>query len=187
MTRPPEKPQEPDASLTPPKVPDNLDAKLLAAALALRLAGSPADGSATQPPASLPAVVWVDRGDEVLVHLDSLRVKIPDRLLLVSIDLETDQTGRTPLIAAYAVGAPNDPAGLVAVTDEFPRGNGLLASRWGQVLQDAVWAGLLSVATDHARARFASPIGITAAKGTLTFHAGSLPRLKIPSPGGASR
>jgi hypothetical protein len=97
--------------------------------------------SGTLPPAAAQkAVIWVDRGDEVLVHLDSVRVKIADRLLLMSVDLETDQTGRTPLIAAFALGDDKDPAGLVAVTDDLPRGNGVLASRWGKILQEALWA-----------------------------------------------
>lgn len=185
--RPPRKtPKQQDVSLVPPKVPDSLDPKSLAGVLAFRIAGSPADGSNIQSAFSTP-VIWVDRGDEVLVHLESLRAHISDRLLLVSVDFETDQTGRTPLVAVFAVGAPDDPAALVAVTDEFPRGNGVLVARWGYVFRDAVWAALLSLAADHARERLASPIGISASKGTLLLHSGPGPELKAPNPGGAAR
>jgi len=49
-------------------------------------------------------VIWVDGGDEVLVHLESVQAKMLDGgVLLVSVDLETDQTGRTPLIVRLAL------------------------------------------------------------------------------------
>jgi hypothetical protein len=162
-----------------------LNEAALAAAIATRLGGGrAADGSL--PPegaaavSATTAVIWVDRGDEVLVHLDSVRVKIGDRLLLLSVDLETDQTGRTPLVATYALGGDQDPAGLVAVTDELPRGNGLLASRWGKILQDALWASLLDTATENAQGAGGAAIGISATAGTLRLHTASTPiRLRV--------
>jgi hypothetical protein len=156
------------------KIPDRLAAGALATALQTTLAGNPADGS--PPPAAVataPAkVVWVDHGDEVLVHLDSLKTEVADGRLLVSLDLESDQTGRTPLVMAFALGGANDPAGLVAVTETYPRGNALLASRWGEAVQAAVWSGLLNLAQDHANERGSAPRGIAAVAGTLQFHAG---------------
>jgi hypothetical protein len=116
-------------------------------------------------------VVWVDGGDEVLVHLDAAQVRILDRALLVSVDLETDQTGRTPLTVVLALGNATDPSGLVATTDEFPRGHGLLAARWGSALQAAVWSSLLGLAHDHATERGKAPRGLSAAPGLLTLHA----------------
>ena len=116
--RPAPDPECPPPPPCPPyKIPDQLDAPALATALQATLAGTPADGSAlpaqssAQPP---PRVVWVDHGDEVLAHLDSLRTRVVSGKLLVSLDLETDQTGRTPLVVAFALGGANDPAGLVA-------------------------------------------------------------------------
>jgi len=160
----------------PPSIPDQLGESALASELSTRLAGKPADGSAA--PATTPTkVIWVDQGDEVLVHLDSMAVRIMDRIVLVSVDLETDQTGRTPLIVSFSVGGDNDPAGLVSVTDEFPRGNGLLASRWGRALQAAAWASVLGIANDHAAERGLAPLGIVAASGTLSLKAG--PPLKV--------
>ena len=117
-------------------------------------------------------MVWVDHGDEVLAHLDSLAARVSGGRLLVSLDLETDQTGRTPLVVAFALGGANDPAGLVAVTEPFPRGNALLAARWGEAVQAAVWAGLLALAQDHAEERGSAPRGIAALEGSLQFHAG---------------
>jgi hypothetical protein len=127
-------------------------------------------------------VIWVDRGDEVLVHLDSISIRISVGVLLVSVDLETDQTGRTPLVVTLALGVPGDPAGLVAVTDELPRGNGLLAARWGQTLQQAVWASLLQVAGDHAAERGLHPLGITASESFITLLAGPALIAVAPKP-----
>jgi hypothetical protein len=143
-------PQPAPTPATPFHIPDHFSEPELASHLSLRLAGTPADGSllpaGTAPPLQ---VVWVDRGDEVLVHLDSTQVRVRDTTLLISVDLETDQTGRTPLVVVLAMGDTADPAGLVVTTDEYPRGNGALAARWGKSLQAAVWASLLGLARDH--------------------------------------
>lgn len=159
-----------------PKIPDQLDEPALTNHLTIRLAGTPADGST--PSAQLAwKVIWVDHGDEVLVHLDSLKTRIMDGTVLISVELETDQTGRTPLVVSFAVGGVNDPAGLVATTDEFPRGNGILAARWGRALQAAAWASLLAIAADHASERASAPRGIAAVAGKLALFAG--PPLKV--------
>src|ERR1043165_5920410 len=143
---PPEPPPCPP-ECPPPAIPDRLDESALAGTIAVRLGGLPADGS--KPPAQPPSkVIWVDQGDELLVHLDSIQTRIMDRMLLVSVDVETDQTGRTSLVVPFALGNATDPAGLVAVTDHYPRGNGLLASRWGEAVQAAVWSTVLGIAKE---------------------------------------
>ena len=154
-----------------PAIPDTFDESTLATTLAVRLVGTTANGAAlAAPPGN--QVVWVDAGDEVLVHLDSIQTKVLDRMVLISVDLETDQTGRTPLIVNFALGNATDPAGLVAVTDEYPRGEGALAARWGDAVQAALWSTLLGLAQDHASERGKAPSGISASTGALTLHAG---------------
>ena len=165
------------------KIPDRFDESGLASAFSARLGGTPSDGSPS-PPSSQQAVIWVDRGDEVLVHLDSVRTQIRDGLLLVSVDLETDQTGRTPLVTAFALGNATDTAGLVAVTSDLPQGNGILASRWGKTLREALWSGLLGIALDHASERSVAPIGFIASAGGLQLHAGAAPSALGPSSSG---
>ena len=99
------------------KIPDRFDGSKLAEEIGLRILGSAADGSERDPLAAPgPKVIWVDEGDEVLVHLDSTRVRVIERSLLVSVDLETDQTGRSPVVVAFALGNREDQAGLFAVT-----------------------------------------------------------------------
>jgi hypothetical protein len=142
-----------------------------------RLAGKALQG---QPSPQPQAVVWVDRGDEVVVHLESVRTQIRAGILLVSVDLETDQTGRTPVVVVFAIGDAADPAGLIGVTDEFPRGNGALVSRWGKILQEAIWACLLGIVQDYAHQRSSAPTGISASTGVLQLHTGIAPVISGP-------
>ncbi|HTD60051.1 MAG TPA: hypothetical protein VK679_05325 [Gemmatimonadaceae bacterium] len=153
-----------------PAVPGKINGTALAALLRPRLLGAPASSapSATQPTNS---VVWVDGPDELLVHLDSIATEIVGSTVLVAIDVETDQTGRTPLVVAFAIQTSGS-AGLVAATDQLPRGNGVLASRWGAMVRDAAWSALLALATDHATAHGGAARGFTIANGELTLTAG---------------
>jgi hypothetical protein len=157
-------------------VPDKIEGTVLAALLRPRLPGTliGAAPSVTKPPDS---VVWVDGHDELLVHLDSITTQIVGACVLVSIDLETDQTGRTPLVVAFAIDTA-DTGGLLAATDQLPRGNGALASRWGAAVRDAAWSALLSLAADHAGERGGAPRGWSVADGHLTLRAG--PALAVP-------
>lgn len=157
------------------EVPDQFNEASLASALGIRLLGRPADGSraaASTTPVTAP-VIWVDKGDEVLVHLESVHVRMLNGMLLVSVDLETDQTGRSPLVVVLAMGATNDPAGLVSVTDELPQGNGQLAARWGRVLQEAVWAAMLQLVRDHALERGLASRSLNITAGQLSFQPGA--------------
>jgi hypothetical protein len=166
----------PPVQPSPYKIPDQFSETTLASTLGVRLMGTPADGSRAKPSTALAAtapVIWVDKGDEVLVHLESAQVRMLNGTLLVSVDLETDQTGRSPLVVALAMGAANDPAGLVAVTDDLPQGNGQLASRWGRVLQDAVWGALIQLVRDHALERGLAPRSLTVTPGQLSFQPGT--------------
>lgn len=152
--------------------PQQLDDKTISTQLAVRLAGRAADGSRSPVTGPPKTIVWVDAGDEVLVHLDSIAVRILATALLVSVDLETDQTGRSSLIVSLALSTGNDAGGLLAVTDELPRGNGALAARWGPSLQAAVWASLLGLAQDSAAQLSGVPRALTLAGGKLNIQAG---------------
>ncbi len=142
-----------------------MDEPTLAGLLGVRLADTPADGSAPSG-AALASVVWVDQGDAVLAHLDSVAVRFVGQTVLVSMDLECDQTGRTPMVVAFALSSDaSTGAGLVAVTEEFPRGNALLAARWGAVVRNAAWSAMVQLATDHAAERNLAPGGLSLSGG----------------------
>jgi hypothetical protein len=161
-------------------VPDRLDEAALAAQLQMRLRGAPADGSSVSL-ADAQRVVWVDAGDEVLVHLDSIQVRLLNRIIVVSVDLETDQTGRAPLICSLALGGQRDKAGLIATTDEIPHGNPQLAARWGRVLQSALWGSLLALARDHAAERGEDAQALHVMPGRLQLETARLPRITLPA------
>lgn len=150
-----------------PPDPDLLNESSLAGEIGIRLAGTPADGSALPEGPTPQKVIWVDAGDEALVHLDSTSVRISGKTLLVSVDLETDQTGRAPVIVAFALTDGSDGAGLVATTDEVPHGHPLLASRWGSCVRASVWNSLLGIAEDHAAKKGLVAASITALQGQI--------------------
>ena len=156
-------------------VKDQLDERAATAVIIRALAGG------ANPDASertrIKTVLWRDLDDEVLVHLDSVVVRFVARYAIVSVDLETEQTGRASLIVTLAFGAPEDAAGLVAATDALPRGNPVLAARWGRVLQEIVWTALLDVARTHAEERNKVPLDIRVLDGRLRF--GAAPALAL--------
>lgn len=185
---PPPPPPPPPCPAGGYKIPDQLGEAALTTAISVRLAGSPANGvplstESASTPGAASKVIWIDHGNEVLVHLDSTAVRILDRMVLVSVDLETDQTGRTPLVCSFAVSGAGELGGLVATTDSLPRGSGALASRWGQQLQTAVWSSLMGLVNDHATERSLTPRALSAAAGTLSLNAGAA--LTTSSSGGA--
>lgn len=153
-------------------VPSTVDEAGLAAQIVSYLPGASADGSQLTN-LNAATIVWVDHGDEIAVHLDSVQVRLLPGSLLVSVDLESDQTGRATLVVAFALGAAGDPAGLTAVTDDLPRGPGTLVARWGKILQSAVWAAILGFAQDSAAQQGGAPIGLTVSQGSLTVVVGS--------------
>lgn len=162
-------------------VPDSLDEGGLVEVVRRALAGNAgvggaadarakaASGASRRAPARVGAVLWDDGDSQVAVHLDRVSVKVMKRFIVVALEMETEQTGRAPLIVTFALGTTQGKAGLLAVTDELPRGHPLLAARWGVVVRDTVWAALVSVADVHASERGKVPTGIHALDGHVRF------------------
>ena len=175
MSGPTVSPSATAVSQPPPlKIPDSYTEATLATELGQRLAGRSADTAPTLASRHIAGqVIWVDAGNEVVVHLDSLKTHIADGLLLVSVDFECDQTGRTPLIVAFGMNHGADAAGLFMTTDAYPRGNGLLASRWGAIYQNAVWAALTGLISDHASERKLFPLALICSNATLQLRSGA--------------
>jgi|SRR5439155_3227730 len=149
---------------------DTLSEAQLGGAVQRALAGNADLGRVS--PARDRTIMWDDAGDQALVHLDSVVVKLVANSVIVSVDLETEQTGRAPLIVVLALGTQQDLAGLVATTDALARGNALLAARWGRVLQETIWAALMGIARLHADERGKVPLSMHIVKGGLRFNAG---------------
>lgn len=149
------------------QVGDTLDEAAARAAVQFALAGQrevarPPDGGAR-------TMLWDDLGDQALVHLDSVVVRFVKRFAFVSVDFETEQTGRAALIVTFAFGSTQDGAGLYATTDQLPRGHALLAARWGELLQQTVWAALIDLSRRHATERGKVPLWMHVLDGHLRF------------------
>ena len=147
----------PPSSNDPPpeparRIPDKLTPQALAPLLIERISGTFASIDEPRDKPSGRVVVWVDHGDEVIVHLDSLQTKVVSSVLLVALDLETDQTGRQTLVVPLAPGKTPDDE-LTFVTEYIPRGHPELATRWGHILQDALFAAFEDMALVHAEER----------------------------------
>jgi hypothetical protein len=156
---------EPTEYCYPLRIPSRLTQQSLRADLVSRIIGR---GWERGRDPSVPSyVVWRDAGDEVVVHLDSFRVNLLEGAIIASLDLECDQTGRTPMVCQFATGIGEDTAGLLMTTDDLPKGNGLLASRWGEAVQNAIWSALLEMAAEHAQERQLVPVGLHVSGGVL--------------------
>jgi hypothetical protein len=117
------------------------------------------------------AIVWHDKGDEVVVHLSTLKLRFAAPAVFAAVDLESDQTGRHTLIVRFVFGDAQDPAGLFATTDEVVRGNSQLAARWGPIFRDLIWSALTRLSSDHAAERGLAPLRLSIASGRLAVSA----------------
>lgn len=93
-----------------------------------------------------PRIVWTDAGDEVLVHLESLRATREGACLIIALDLEADEIGRERVEVRFALGRDRD-GQIVGATDANPARTDAagrpLAGRWGEALQDGLWSALV--------------------------------------------
>ena len=101
-------------------------------------------------------VVWQDGRQQVLLHLDSLRIRAVDGWLLCNLDLETDPTKRQLLQFVYFLGQAGDADGLHASASinaaTIPSSQ--LADRWGPDVQRLLWDAVLdgiAAAVQHVR------------------------------------
>jgi hypothetical protein len=146
-------------------------------------------------------VVWQDGPDEVLVHVDSISLRLERGAVVVGVDLESEETGRGTVVVVVAVGTGPDSRGPFALTEATARGEPLLAARYGSAVSSAVWnallalspapnpiradlqsslATLLTLAADRLRScepeHAEAPGGIAVVDGQLHFYAGGRER-----------
>jgi len=121
--------------------------------------------------ATTDAIVWQDKGDEVVVHLSTLQIRFAGPAVFAAVDLESDQTGRHTLIVRFVFGDAQDPAGLFATSDEVVHGHSQLAARWGPIFRDLIWSALTRLSSDHAAERGLAPLRFSIADGNLTLAA----------------
>lgn len=139
----------PPAALDPgtvgPEVPLNPDElQKLASVAAVTAAGLPASSQTDQ-------VVWSRGDNELLVLLARVRVRLADGIALVRIPVSCDQVPEAVVAVPFAVGDDRRPAGLLAATEDRPRGPQVVVDVWGDALTAFAWQVLLLILTGVAR------------------------------------
>jgi len=119
-------------------------------------------------------VIWSDGDSEMVVDLAELTTSLEPGLVVIQLTVETDQTGKHTLAVPFSIASSEKDAYLVALTESLPRGNALLASRWGRPAQDALWQALLRVGKIELREvhedhEFMDLVGLFAGHDELTF------------------
>lgn len=103
-------------------------------------------------PSKRTEVVWVDGDSEIAVDLDGLKVRLGDGLVILSLSVRTDQTGRAEVRVHFACGSPERPAGLYAAAQRRPQGPELIVIAWGDALVAFAWQCLIGIVTGVAGA-----------------------------------
>jgi hypothetical protein len=135
----PDKPLEPGA--VGPEIPLSRDElQKLASVAAVTAAGLPTGIDAGQ-------VVWSQGGNELLVTLAKVAVHVDNGIALVDIPVSCDQETEGHVTVAFAVGDDRRPAGMLAVTEDRPRGPRIVVDVWGESLTAFAWQVLLTVST----------------------------------------
>jgi hypothetical protein len=121
----------------PPRVAQNLftTAALHAAGL-LDVSGQPTGG----------AVFWADNARELVVRVAEVRVTLASGVVAVTVPVRCEETGDVDVHVSFAVGDDDRPAGLLAATEDRPRGPRLVVDVWGDELVAFAWQVLLDVA-----------------------------------------
>lgn len=97
-------------------------------------------------------VVWVEGGNELAVGFAALDVKFSTGLIRLSIPVRCDQTGSAGVELLFAVGSPEQPAGLYAACARRPNGPEVIVTTWGEPLVAFGWQSVLGLVTGIAAA-----------------------------------
>jgi hypothetical protein len=100
----------------------------------------------TDTPSRDTEIVWSEGGDELVVDPAHVEVRTTEGTVLLSIPVRCDETGPATVEVAFAVGAPDRPAGLFGATEERPRGPVPVVDRWADALIAFAWSTVLELA-----------------------------------------
>ncbi|MFI5706616.1 hypothetical protein [Kribbella sp. NPDC051620] len=131
---------------------DELRVDVVTAALQNALTGSRNAGAS--------AVVWSDRGSQIVLHVGKLQLRALQNTIVVAVDTESAEFGVAPLIVRFVFGGRQDPASLVAATDEGALGHPAIAARWGTLFRDVIWAALVRLLVSHADSHGLAPASV---------------------------
>lgn len=95
--------------------------------------------------------LWRRDGDELLVDVSAIDLDTGDGLVVVTIPVECDQTGRSAARVAFAIGSESRPAGMLATAGRHCRGPAPVVESWSEELIALAWRALTSAVTSIAR------------------------------------
>jgi hypothetical protein len=117
-----------------------------------------------------PEVIWSDGGAQILLHAAKLRAVTQGNALIVAVDTESAEFGAAPLIVRFVFGSEQEPAFLVAATDETALGHPQVAARWGDLFRDVIWAAFARLAEVSAAGKTPAGLQLSPAGLELTTH-----------------
>lgn len=91
-------------------------------------------------------VLWREGESDLLVRPGDLTARLVDGIVAFSLPVGCDQSGATQVHVSFFVGAPNRPAGMVAATEQRPRGPAAVVDVWGEQIVAFAWRVLLEIA-----------------------------------------
>jgi hypothetical protein len=91
-------------------------------------------------------------------------------VLIVAVDTESAEFGVAPLIVRFVFGSEQEPAFLVAATDETALGHPQVAARWGDLFRDVIWAAFARLAQVSAAGKTPAGLRLSPAGLELTTH-----------------
>lgn len=97
-------------------------------------------------------VVWSLGGSELIVIVAKVQVRVDRGIVVVAIPVSCDQIRGAAIEVGFAVGDDSRPAGMLAVTEDRPRGPAAIVDIWGDALTGFAWQIMLSVTTGLANA-----------------------------------
>lgn len=98
-------------------------------------------------PSQRSEVVWVEGENELAVVFSKVDVKLSTGLIRIGIPVRCDQTGPASIELLFAVGSPEQPAGLYAAAARRPNGPDIIVSTWGDALVAFAWQCVLELIT----------------------------------------
>jgi hypothetical protein len=94
--------------------------------------------------------IWTKDDSELLVSTGQVKVTLDDGLVLVTIPVSCVEDSSATVQVPFAVGGKETPAGMVAATEERPRGPDLVVNIWGEALTAFAWQTFLMILTEVA-------------------------------------
>lgn len=89
------------------------------------------------------SVIWQEKTNRVLIHVDSLRARMLSGWLLANLDLQADETGRQTLQFVFFLGAADSGLGAGASIHAPTPQAAQLARVWGVEVQRVIWDAVL--------------------------------------------